>query len=285
LRQHSQPNKPGLFASRENVMRLPFCAAALAIAFGLAAPFSPSPSRAEGAPVVVFAAASLKTALDEIAAGWAAKSGAEVKTSYAASPALAKQIEEDAPADLFISADLDWMDYVEKRNLVRAGSRGNLLGNAIVLVAAKDWTRGDVKIEPNFPLADLLDGGRLAIANVAAVPAGKYGKAALEKLGVWNSVANKLAETETVRVALALVVRGEAPLGLVYRTDAAAEPNVKIVGTFPEDSHPPIIYPAALLVNSKGARAQEFLRYLAGPEARAAFERNGFTVLARRSSS
>ena len=253
--------------------------------FALAASVQPSPSRAEGAPVVVFAAASLKTALDEIAAGWTAKSGTEIKTSYAASSALAKQIEEGAPADLFISADLDWMDYVEKKNLVRAGTRGNLLGNSLVLAAAKDWTKGDIKIEPNFPLAGLLGNERLAITNVAAAPAGKYGKAALEKLGVWNSVANKLAETETVRVALALVVRGEAPLGLVYRTDAAAEPNVKIVGTFPEDSHPPIIYPAALLVNSKGARAEEFLRFLAGPEARAAFERNGFIVLARRSSN
>ena len=266
-------------------MRLPFCAAALAIAFALAAPFSPSPSRAEGAPVVVFAAASLKTALDEIAAGWTAKSGVGIKTSYAASSALAKQIEEGAPADLFISADLDWMDYVEKRNLVRAGTRGNLLGNSLVLAATKDWTKGDIKIEPNFPLAGLLGNERLAITNVATVPAGKYAKAALEKLGVWNSVASKLAEAETVRAALALVARGEAPLGIVYRTDAAVEPGVKIVGTFPEDSHPPIVYPAVLLVNSKNVRAEEFLRYLAGPEARAAFERNGFTVLARRSSS
>ncbi len=266
-------------------MRLPFQTAAFAIAFALAASLSPAPSAAQSAPVVVFAAASLKNALDEIAAGWTAKSGIEVKTSYAASPALAKQIEEGAPADLFISADLDWMDYVDKKNLVKAGTRSNLLGNSIVLVAAKDWTKGDVKIEPDFPLAGLLDDGRLAIANVAAVPAGKYGKAALEKLGVWSSVANKVAETENVRVALALVARGEAPFGIVYRTDAAAEPNVKIVGTFPEDSHPPIVYPAALLVNSKNMRADEFLRYLASPEARAVFERNGFIVLARRSSS
>jgi len=266
-------------------MRLPLRAAAFAIAFALAAPLSPSPSGAESAPVVVFAAASLKNALDEIAAGWTAKSGVAVKTSYAASSALAKQIEEGAPADLFIAADLDWMDYVEKKNLVKVGTRDNLLGNSIVLVAAKDWTKGAIKIEPSFPLESLLGDGRLAMANIAAVPAGKYGKAALDKLGVWNSVANKLAEAENVRAALALVARGEAPLGIVYRTDAAAEPGVKIVGTFPEDSHPPIVYPLALLMNSKTAYAEEFLRYLAGPEARAAFEKNGFSVLARRSSS
>jgi len=266
-------------------MRLPLRAAAFAIAFALAASLSPSPSGAESAPVVVFAAASLKNALDEIAAGWTAKSGVAVKTSYAASSALAKQIEEGAPADLFIAADLDWMDYVEKKNLVKVGTRDNLLGNSIVLVASKDWAKGAVKIEPNFPLASLLGDGRLAMANIAAVPAGKYGKAALDKLGVWNSVANKLAEAENVRAALALVARGEAPLGIVYRTDAAAEPGVTIVGTFPEDSHPPIVYPLALLMNSETAYAVEFLHYLAGPEARAVFEKNGFSVLARRSSS
>src|SRR6202030_1284486 len=162
--------------------------------FALAISVLPSPSAAQSGPVVVFAAASLKNALDEIATGGTAKSGVEIKTSYAASSALAKQIEEGAPADLFISADLEWMDYVDKKNLVQAGTRGNLLGNSIVLVAAKDWTKGDVKIEPNFPLANLLGDGRLAMANVAAVPAGKYAKAALETLGVWNSIANKVAE-------------------------------------------------------------------------------------------
>ncbi|HLL26860.1 MAG TPA: molybdate ABC transporter substrate-binding protein [Xanthobacteraceae bacterium] len=266
-------------------MRLPFHAAAFAIAFAFAASVSASSSVAQNAPVVVFAAASLKNALDEIATGWTAKSGTEVKTSYAASSALAKQIEEGAPADLFISADLDWMEYVEKKNLVQPGTRGNLLGNAIVLVASRDWAKGDVKIEPNFPLASLLGDGRLAMAGTATVPAGKYGRAALEKLGVWNSVSSKLAEAENVRAALALVGRGEAPLGIVYRTDAAAEPNVKVVGTFPDDSHPPIVYPAAALVNSKNAKAVEFLHYLAGPEAKAIFDKNGFTVLATRSSS
>ena len=266
-------------------MRLPFRAAAFAIAFALAASVAPSPCGAESKPVVVFAAASLKNALDEIAAGWTAKSGIKVKTSYAASSALAKQIEQGAPADLFISADLDWMDYAEKKNLVKAATRGNLLGNSLVLAASKDWTKGDITINPNFLLAALLGDGRLAIANVAAVPAGKYGKAALEKLGVWSSVAYKLAEAENVRAALALVARGEAPLGIVYRTDAAAEAGVKIIGTLPEESHPPIVYPAALLANSRDTGAEEFLRYLAGPEARAVFEKNGFSVLLRRSSS
>ena len=170
-------------------MRLPFHAAAFAIAFALAATLPPSSSVAESESVVVFAAASLKNAFDEIAAGWTAKSGVPVKTSYAASPPLAKQIEEGAPADLFISADLDWMDYVDKKNLLKAGTRVNLLGNTIVLVASKDWTKGDVKIEPNFALADLLGDGRLAMAGVTSVPAGKYGKAALTKLGIWDGVA------------------------------------------------------------------------------------------------
>jgi molybdate transport system substrate-binding protein len=264
-------------------MRLPFQTAAFAIAFALAA--SVSPAGAQSAPVIVFAAASLKNALDEVAAGWTAKSGIEVKTSYAASPALAKQIEEGAPADLFISADLDWMDYVNQKNLVKTGTRGNLLGNSIVLVASKDWTKGDIKIEPNFPLAALLGDGRLAMAGVVNVPAGKYGKTALEKLGVWNAIANKVAESENVRAALTLVARGEAPLAIVYRTDAAAEPSVKIIGTFPEDSHPPIVYPVAALVSSKNAKAEEFLRHLASPEARTIFEKNGFIALARRPSS
>ena len=264
-------------------MRLQFRAVAVAIAFTFAA-FPHSKTLAQNAPIAVFAAASLKNALDEIAAGWVARTHTQIRTSYAASSALAKQIEEGAPTDLFISADLDWMDYIDKKNLVRSGGRINLLGNSIVLVASPEWTKGDIAMRPNFPLADLLAGGRLAMAGVATVPAGKYGKAALEKLGVWASVADKIAETENVRAAMALVARGEAPLGIVYRTDAAAEPKVKIVGTFPDDSHPPIVYPAAMLASSKDAKAEEFLHYLAGPEAKAIFIKNGFTVLATRSA-
>lgn len=266
-------------------MRLPLRAAAVAIVFALTAPFFASPARSQTGPVIVFAAASTKNALDEIAKLWTAKSNPEVKTSYASSSALAKQIEAGAPADLFISADLDWMNYVDQKNLIKAGTRFNLLGNSIVLVASKDWTAADVKIAPNFPLATLLGDGRLAMADVSTVPAGKYGKASLEKLGVWNSVSGKLAQAENVRAALALVGRGEAPLGIVYKTDAASEPNVKIVGSFPADTHAPIVYPAAQLGNSKNPKASEFLRFLAGPEAKAIFERNGFTFIAARSST
>jgi molybdate transport system substrate-binding protein len=261
-------------------MRLRFCAA-IAAAMLLAVPFFSQPAHAENQPVVVFAAASLKNALDEAAKAWTAKSTTEVKTSYAASSALARQIEAGAPADIYISADLDWMNYVDGKKLVKAGTRSNLLGNSIVLVANKqEWKKGDVKITKGFDLAKLLGNHRLAMADVKTVPAGKYGKAALEKLGVWNSVSGKLAQAENVRAALALVGRGEAPLGIVYKTDAAADSNVKIVGTFPDDSHKPIIYPAAQLESSKNAKAAELLKFLASPEARSIFEKHGFTVLA-----
>jgi molybdate transport system substrate-binding protein len=264
-------------------MRLPFRAAL--VMFALAALAPSSRSVAQDAPVLVFAAASLKNALDDIAAGWTATSGVAVKTSYAASSALAKQIEEGAPADLFISADIDWMDYVDKKGLLKASTRHDLLGNSLVLIAARDRPKVEVNIAPGFPLAALLGESRLAIASVAAVPAGKYGKAALEKLGVWNSVAGRIAETETVRAALLLVARGEALLGIVYRSDAAVEPRVQIVGAFPADTHPPIVYPAAALAASKNAKSAELLRYLSGPDASAIFERYGFTVLANRSSN
>jgi molybdate transport system substrate-binding protein len=255
------------------------CRRAVLIAIG-AALLSGGAARAQEPPLLVFAAASLKNALDEISAAWTKQSGAAVRVSYAASPTLAKQIEQGAPADLFIAADLDWMDYVDGKGLVRAGTRQNLLGNALVLVAGKDWKRGEVKIEANFSLAALLGYGRLAIASTAAVPAGKYAKAALTKLGVWTTVADKLAEAENMRAALAFVARGEAPLGIVYRTDAAAEPNVFVVGTFPADTHPPIVYPAAVLTGAKHSQAEAFRRYLAGPEARQIFGRHGFAVLA-----
>ena len=261
-------------------MLLPFRMAAAVLAFVLAVPLVSMPARAESEPVVVFAAASMKNALDEAARAWTAKSSVEVKSSYAASSALAKQIEAGAPADIFISADLDWMNYVDGKKLVKAGTRSNLLGNSIVLVANKEWNKGDVKIAKGFDLAKLLGGDRLSMADVKTVPAGKYGKAALEKLGAWDSVSGKLAQAENVRAALALVGRGEAPLGIVYKTDAAADPNVKVVGTFPDDSHKPIIYPAAQLETSKNARAAELLKFLASPEARAIFEKHGFTVLA-----
>src|SRR6185295_2222944 len=197
--------------------------------------------------------------------------------SYASSPALAKQIEQGAPAQMFISADLDWMDYLASKNLIKADTRSNLLGNRIVLIAPKDKAQS-VEIKPGFDLAKILGDGRLSMANVESVPAGKYGKTSLEKLGVWGSVADKIAQAENVRAALLLVSRGEAPAGIVYQTDAAADPNVKIIGVFPEDSHPPIIYPAALTQKADDASAG-FLAFLKSAKARKYFEKQGFTVL------
>lgn len=239
---------------------------------------------AQSKELVIFAAASLKNALDEVAASYAKEAGKPgPKISYGASNALAKQIESGAPADLFVSADIDWMDYVAGRNLIRPDSRVSLLGNRIVLIAPKD-ANVTVPLAPGLNLAPALSGGRLAMANIDAVPAGKYGKAALERLGAWEGVKGQVAQAENVRAALLLVSRGEAPLGIVYRTDAAADPSVKIVGTFPEDTHPPIVYPVAVMKDSANPDATAFLAYLRGPAARTAFERQGFTVLNRAAS-
>jgi molybdate transport system substrate-binding protein len=228
--------------------------------------------------VVVFAAASLTNALDEATRRFEQQGGAHAKISYAASPALAKQIENGAPADMFISADLDWMNYLEERHLIRPATRKNLLGNRLVLIAPAG---SDLKVEikPGLDLTALLGGGRLAMADTDSVPAGKYGKAALEKLGVWNSVRDKVAPAETVRAALLFVSRREAPLGIVYATDAAADPRVKIVGIFPEDTHPPIIYPAALTADGENPSATRLLEFLGSPAAKPVFEKEGFIVL------
>jgi molybdate transport system substrate-binding protein len=235
--------------------------------------------------MVVFAAASLKNALDEIATAWSKETGKPMpRISYAASSALAKQIEQGAPADLFISADLAWMDHVEKKDLIKKDTRFNLLGNKIVLIAPRD-SKTAVAVKPGFDLAKALGDGKLAMANTASVPAGKYGKAALEKLGAWDGVKDKIAQADNVRAALLLVARGEAPLGIVYATDAAAEPKVRIVGEFPADSHPPIIYPAAVTKAPKSADARAFLDYLRSSKARPAFEKQGFTVLVKSNSS
>jgi molybdate transport system substrate-binding protein len=252
---------------------------ALLVAAGLTWTASVQSAAAQGKDVVVFAAASLKNALDDIAGQWQRETGKKTVISYAASNTLIKQIEQGAPADIFISADLDWMDYGQQKNLIKPDSRFNLLGNRLVLIAPKD-SSVSANIQPGFGLATLLKDGRLAMGNVDAVPAGKYGKAALEKLGVWDSVKDKIAQAESVRAALLFVSRGEAPLGIVYQTDAAADPSVKIVGTFPENTHPRIIYPVALTKESTNPGAQAFLNYLRSPAARAAFERQGFTVLA-----
>lgn len=231
-------------------------------------------------PVIVFAAASMKNALDEIAGEWSKANKTEVKISYAASSALAKQMENGAPADIFISADLKWMDYVSDKKLIKANTRQNLLGNTLVLIASKDSKFGEVKIGPNFDLAGLLGTGRLSVGQVDSVPAGRYAKSALEKLGIYKSVEGKLAQAENVRVALAYVSRGEAPLGIVYGTDAASDPQVVVIGTFPDGSHPAIVYPVAQLETSKNPKAAEFLKSLNSPSAHAIFKKHGFSVLA-----
>ncbi|MEZ2131664.1 MULTISPECIES: molybdate ABC transporter substrate-binding protein [unclassified Sinorhizobium] len=252
-------------------------AAAAISAFWLGAAVISTPAAAAD-KVTVFAAASLKDALDSVNAAWQKETGKQTTTSYAASSALAKQMENGAPADIFISADLDWMDYVAKKNLIKTDTRSNLLGNAIVLVAAKDKAK-PVDIKEGFDLAGLLGGGRLAMGEVKSVPAGKYGKAALESLKVWPSVESKVAGAESVRAALALVSRGEAPYGIVYQTDATADAGVAIVGTFPENSHPPIIYPIAITADSKNPDAAAYLDFVKSDKAAPLFEKQGFTVL------
>ncbi len=230
---------------------------------------------AAAADVTVFAAASLKEALDDQAKQFEATTGNKVIVSYAGSNTLAKQIESGAPADVFISADLDWMDYLDQRHLLAPNTRYNLLRNSIVLIAPASST-STLKIGPNFGLAAALGSDKLAMANPDSVPAGKYGKSALESLGVWSSVEKQVARAENVRAALALVSRGEAPFGIVYRTDAIADKGVKIVDTFPPDSHPPIIYPAALVVTTKSAAAKDLLDFLRSPSARRIWEKYGF---------
>jgi molybdate transport system substrate-binding protein len=231
------------------------------------------------ADVVVFAAASLQTALDELVEPAQRATGVHMRVSYAASSALARQIESGAPAELFISADLDWMDYLAGRRLIRADSRVNLLGNRLVLIAPRAKPVA-LKIGPGFGLAAALGRDRLALADPAAVPAGKYARAALTNLGVWDAVAGKVAAAENVRAALLLVSRGEAPLGIVYRTDAIADAGVVIVDTFPESTHPVIVYPAALTPSATAA-AGKVLAFLKTPAARAVFDTQGFTTPAR----
>jgi molybdate transport system substrate-binding protein len=231
------------------------------------------------ADVTVFGAASLADALKEIAANYQKQSGKQVAVSLAASSVLARQIEASGGADVFISADLDWMDYLDNKNLIQHDTRENLLSNKLVLVAGKDVST-NITIAPHFDLLGALKGGRLAMADPDSVPAGKYGRTALISLGAWNGVVNHVVNAENVRVALAYVARGEAPLGIVYETDAKADPNVKIVGVFPENSHQPILYPAALVKDAK-PEARTFLAYLASPAARAVFEKDGFTFLAK----
>ena len=236
-----------------------------------------SPSRADE-PIVVFAAASLKTALDEAAAAFKAQGGAEVKISYAGSLALARQLEQGAPADIFASADKDSMDYAADKKSIRPESRFDFVGNHLVVIAPKKSANETLAFTPEA-FARALGTGRLATGDVTSVPVGKYAKAALEKLGLWAAVEPRLALSENVRAAMAFVARDEAPLGIVYATDAMAEPNVKVVATFPEDSHPPIVYPLALTARSTNPAARKFLDFLRSDTARTLFEKQGFQVL------
>ncbi len=228
---------------------------------------------------IVFAAASLKNALDDVAAAYKARTGKTVAISYAGTATLTRQIEQGAPADIFFSADTAWMDYAVAHKLVKPETRRTLLGNAIVLVVPKDST-ASIRIAPGMDLAGLLGrDGRLAMANVDSVPAGRYGKAALESLGVWTSVAPRVVQSENVRLALAFVARGEAPAGIVYATDAAAEPAVKVIGTFPADSHAPILYPVAMTAGSTNPDARAFFDFLQSDAAAPAYRRQGFTIV------
>ncbi len=235
---------------------------------------------AQAEDVTVFAAASLKNALDEVAAAYEEETGRSVLISYAASSALARQIEEAAPADIFFSADLAWMDYLEQRDLIRMESRQTVLGNEIVFVAPADPPPAPLAIAKDMDLAAALGSdGRLAMANVDSVPAGRYGRAALEWLGVWEAVAPRVVQADNVRAALAFVAAGEVPLGIVYRTDANAEPKVAVVGTFPSESHPAILYPAAITALSTSPDARAFFDYMRSDAAKPAYEKQGFTVV------
>ncbi|HVJ38094.1 MAG TPA: molybdate ABC transporter substrate-binding protein [Stenotrophomonas sp.] len=228
--------------------------------------------------LTVFAAASLKESMDEAAAAYAKASGIAVTPVYAASSTLARQIEQGGPADVFFSADLEWMDYLQQRGQVRAADRHNLLGNTLVLVAPASATTPSLDpARPGAILAVLGEDGRLATGQTASVPAGKYARAALEKSGQWQALAPRLAEAESVRAALMLVARGEAPLGIVYASDALAEPKVKVVGRFGADSHPPIVYPVAALARA-APQARAFVQWLQGPAASEIFRRHGFSV-------
>jgi molybdate transport system substrate-binding protein len=256
--------------------------AAFILAASIAAPavLAALPVAAQDKSLTVFAAASMKNALDDVNAAFTKKTGIKVVASYAASSALIKQIEQGAPADVFVSADLAWMDYGAQKKVIKDETRVNLLGNRLVLIAPKDSKIANVVIGQGFDLAKLAGDGRIATGDVKSVPVGKYAKAALEKLGSWAAAGPKFAMADNVRAALALVSRGEAPLGIVYETDAKVDPGVKIVGTFPADSHEPITYPVAATSNAK-PDVKAYLAFLRTQEAKAIFEKYGFSFLLR----
>jgi len=226
---------------------------------------------------LLFSATSTINAMKDVGDLFNKKGVGKCLISFASSSTLAKQIERGAPADIFVSANVKWIDYLTERGLIEPGSRFDLLGNRIVLVAPRDSPLR-IQIEPYFKLADLLGHERIAMGDPDHVPAGIYGKQALESLGVWNSIAKKLALTKDVRAALALVEKGETPLGVVYATDAGISSKVRIVGLFPENSHPPITYPVVIVSGRGRALTDSFLSFLKSPEARVVFEKYGFTV-------
>jgi molybdate transport system substrate-binding protein len=254
----------------------------VALATLLAICVLPLAARAQQQPpdrsILVFAAASMKNALDDIDAAFTKQSGITVVASYDASSALMKQIEQGAPADVFISADLKWMDYGSQKKLIDDKTRVNLLGNTLVLIAGKGSKLGNVTINSSLDLAGFAGEGRIATGDVRAVPVGIYAKNALQKLGLWDAVEPKLAMVGNVRAALVLVARGEAPLGIVYATDAKVEPAVKIIAAFPDDSHEPVVYPVAATPSAKPVAAL-YLSFLRSSTARGIFERYGFRVL------
>lgn len=236
-------------------------------------------SHAQQPQILVFAAASLTEAMQELGAAYEKTARVTVKSSFDSSSVLAHQIEAGAQADVFFSADTAWMDYLQNRNLMRAASRKDVLGNRLVLIAPAQ-RQIQLKIAPRFPLAAVLGDGRLATADPDSVPAGRYARSALSALGVWDEIAPRLARAENVRVALLYVARGEAPLGIVYASDALADKRVRVVDTFPASTHEPIVYPIALTTSAK-SQAVGFVAYLIGPQGHDIFVKHGFTVLAR----
>ena len=252
------------------------CAATLATDV---APLAASGAKhTEPAPITVYGAASLGKVLDELAVLYYKSRGQRVVCSYASSAVLARQIEAGATADLFLSADTQWMDYLQQRVLIKPGSRSDLLGNTLVLIAPAD-SQVHLTIAPGFALAAALSGGRLAMGDPDSVPAGRYARQSLTALGVWSAVQAQVAGADSVRTALAFVARGETPLGIVYGTDVLDDARVRLIGVFPADSHDAIVYPVAL-TTSASAAAQDFLGYLKSSEAAAVFRRHAFAVLA-----
>lgn len=246
---------------------------------GLAAfAFTISASAAQADEVTVFAAASTTDAVTEIGKMFTAATGHTVKASFASSSTLAKQIEQGAPAQVYISANEKWADYLDGKKLLAPGTRTSLLGNAVVLIAPKDSKSPDIRIERGFDLVAALEGGRLAVGDPDHVPAGLYAKEALTSLGVWAAVEPHLARMNDVRSALTLVARGEVPLGIVFATDAAASAGVRVVGTFPATSHPPVSYPVAMVAGNQSPAATAFLALMTSPDGKAVFKTHGFTV-------